>query len=394
MLRSVSNDSPTAAVEQLLSEIAFEPLHSGWLPTREAELQARLAELSLDGELRVLLVNATLGPQLYPSIVDFFVTASRVIPGLQAHSVSYYDHIYEYGRQVVKKGLSTSTVDELARWDDELDRFDVVLAIGPSDALIALMERPELRPKLVLLDLGFYHQQIDATDRALLGWDYQRPGRSAQVQPVTCWTCQPVTRVARVLDRILKPSLLSYRRFNYIPIGFRYAGYYGASEKRFDLALLGSANRHHDQLDEGLLAGLRLLSLGGSERAVDLERLAASLDVTVAPRVDSDAYAQLLATCRCVVLPLGKDVESVLLSAIDALGSGVPLVTKRCVAFGKLEAEGAPLVLGDSSELSTLVAELLADEPRRAELAERSLAFARSHLDIYRVLEQLLGELA
>ena len=384
-------------VEALLAPATFTPLYGDWLGVREAALAARFRALAGAPARRVLLVNATLGLPLYPSVVDFFALLQRAQPAVRVTSASYFDTIYQLGDGVARKGLAVVAIADVAAWTTaEVNRFDVVLAVGPSDALAALMARPGLTARLVCLDLGFYHQLIESTAGAFLDDGPAGPPRAAGPAPpngVTCYSCQPQRKVTRDLDRFFALERFAWRWFNYIPVGFAYGAYYRSDRALFDVALLGSGGRSYADLDPAALRGARCLFLGAPERAPGLARLRAALDVTVVPRVDEATYGRLLAACRCVVLPIAPASANVLLSVVDALASGKALVTPRRDGLARLEREGAPIVFYDgAADLSATVGDLLRDAARLDDLGARTLAFAQAHMDIYGILETILRE--
>jgi len=377
-------------LQALLAETAFTPLHTDWLATRERELSQRLAELALGRRLNVLLLNATKGIQLFPSIVDFFVTLRRLKPGVRVVSSSYFEDIHELSRGVRDKGLTVVPISDVTGWTvDVLNRFDLVLAVGPSYALMHLMETKDLRARLVMLDLAFYHQLIEATRGGFLSGE-ENPRRAAQRNPVITYSCQPEAKVRRDLRGLFELERFDFRWFNYIPVGFRYARYCRSDRWFYDAALLGSSGRAYHLLDPVALAGLRFLFLGEIERVPELERLRSTLDVTVVPRIDEDDYARLLALCKSVVIPLA-DRDNVLLSVVDSLAAGKALLASRRPGFARLEAEGAPITFfSTSSELSSALRDFSADDALLDRTRDVAIAFTRTHLDIYRVLEAIV----
>ena len=144
---------------------------------------------------------------------------------------------------------------------------------------------------------------------------------------------------------------------------------------------------------------MRLLYLGGADGVPEIERLRGELELTLVSRTDERAYAELLALCRCVVLPIGEKKDNVLLSLVDSLASGKTVFTTRQLGVARLEAEGAPLVVCDSpGELPGLARAWCDRRDRRDphtsthDFESRVLDFARSHLDIYGILERVLVE--
>ena len=68
------------AVDALLARSKYTPIYRGWLAERQRMLADKLTELALR-PAKVLLVNATLGLTLFPSIVSttgMFVPSGRV----------------------------------------------------------------------------------------------------------------------------------------------------------------------------------------------------------------------------------------------------------------------------------------------------------------------------
>ncbi|MGH7435282.1 MAG: glycosyltransferase [Polyangiaceae bacterium] len=411
--------SPSAdpEVQRLLSQARLTPIHGEWLAERERGLGERLSSLALR-PANVLLVNATLGQTFYPAVVDFFLALRRHCPGIVVKGASYFDEIHELSEDVSRRGLPVARVAEVLSWSTaELDRFDLILAIGPSEALALLMAREGLRSKLVLLDLGFYHQLIASQprfiaplpDRPVKASTWPTGGLERRRDPIPAYTCQPFVKIESDLDVFFPRSKLALRRFTYIPLGFGRREYYRASERVFDVALLGTDGRDYSLLDPSQLRGLRFLFLGATERAEGLEPLRGAGELTTIARVDERDYGRLLALCSLVVIPLHPARHNVLLSVVDALASGIPVVASRREGFDELEREGAPIVffaeedrldkrLESASPAHDLASTSLAGEIRRlvdreterAELGERAIRFARERLDIYRILERIV----
>jgi hypothetical protein len=367
----------------------FTPLHDAWLPKRERALIERLRTLPR-APLRVLLLNATKGRQFHPSITDFFKIWSHVCPGVEVTSASYFPEIHELHEAVVAKGMRTIAPGAAV---DGIDSYDVVLAIGTSDALTHLIGRPGLRAKLVLLDLAFRHQDIEATGGRVFDNRYRGPAHDQGVNAVVCYSCQPESKV-RVEHVQLHPQrLFTYRWFEYIPIGYRHLQAYRADAPLFDVALLGTDGREYEQLERADLAGLRVVFVGNVERAPAIGRIAAHADLTIASSLTEPVYACVVAASRLVVLPLRTRCENVLLSVVDAFAAGIPVVASRRDGFARLDAAGAPIALANGgSELVERTRALLDDEPTRLALGARAATFAREHLDIYVILERIVRE--
>jgi hypothetical protein len=414
--------SGNPSIDALLARATFTPLHQGWLPERAARLEARFRSLTVARPVSVLLLNATKGQQLYPSIVDFFALLQRVQPRVRVTSASHFAEVFDLERGVRAKGLTVAPMREVTGWSvAEVNRFDVVIAVGPSQTLARLMAMPGLRARLVCLDLAFYHQLIDASGGAFTrGERVVTTPMAAQANRVVAYSCQPAHKIADDLRRAgFALDRFAWRWFDYIPAGLAYGRYYRADAPAFDVALTGTSGRDYAALEPEALRGRRLLFLGAVEQAPALLRLRSELDLTVVPRVDEDDYARLLSLCRCVVLPLvvprpppgrprgSGEGTNVFLSVVDALASGTPLVTTPHEGLARLERSRAPLVviepggprsvllarlLRAPSALSAGVDALLRDDARRRDLAARSVAFAREHLDIYAVLARILFE--
>jgi hypothetical protein len=86
---------------------------------------------------------------------------------------------------------------------------------------------------------------------------------------------------------------------------------------------------------------------------------------------------------------------------VDALASGKALVIPRHGGVARLERQDVPVVFYEGAsrlwtrrcpDLSSKVMALLTDDGRRRELGRRALLFARERMDIYLILERLLGE--
>ena len=391
------------ATDALLSQTTFSPIYREWLEVRERQLAARFASLKIGGRQNILLVNATRGLQFYPSLVDFCALLQRTHERVRVTSASYFDDIFQFHEGVADKGLSVVSVAEVVTWGAaEINRFDAVIHIGPSDAMGRLMALEGVTAKLVLLDLGFYHQLIDAypgsyvkVPGSVLNGEAIIHNRSSQINRLTSYSCQPEAKIKHDLTGVCSLGLVDWHWFNYIPIGFTYCNYYRSNTHRFDVALLGSVGRDYTQIDPDLFRGLRFLFLGAAENAPDVERLLAKLDVTVVSRVNEEMYARLLALCRCVVVPLAPQVRNVFLSVMDTVAAGKALVTPRHAGLARLERDGLPAVFYDHTnptDLFVRVDELFHKEGRLQDIEARSIAFAKEKLDIYRILWTILEE--
>ncbi|HOX44042.1 MAG TPA: glycosyltransferase [Myxococcota bacterium] len=392
-------DAPSGRKEQFLTRIAglrLPGVHRDWLPRRRAARDEQLAALCFPAGRRLLLVNAIKGQQFYPSITDFFGALQRLQPGLRVTCASYFD-IHEFHQGVVAKGLEDLPVDELLTWDAaRLNVFDRILFVGPSQAMAHAMSVEGLRSALVCLDLAFFHQLLELDSRALSHrvslWPELRFHNSIALR-----SCQPEAKILSDIEHYFPRQFLERRWFNYIPIGFDYASFYRSQAKLFDIALLGYAGRDFAALDSDRLAGRKILLMQGANPVSSLGELARRNDVFIAPRVDERVYARLLALSRCVLLPLKSTTRNVLLSVNDALASGLPLVTCRHPGAERILAEDAPLVLYDpdsGTDLFDQLERVLRGGAEIDALAERGVAFAREHLDIYNVLFELAREFA
>ena len=92
--------------------------------------------------------------------------------------------------------------------------------------------------------------------------------------------------------------------------------------------------------------------------------------------------------------PDDRHENNVFLSLVDAVASGKPLITGRRAGLARLERDGVPAVFYDKSaaDLFRQVDDILQREPRRKEIATRSIAFAKEKLDVYHILERILEE--
>jgi hypothetical protein len=412
------------AVEALLAGTEFTPIYRDWLRERDRELADRWASRGEGTPMRVLLINATRGVMFYPAIVDFLVMLRKARPEILVTCASYSDEIYELGQGVVRRGMHVARIRQVLSWGaEELARFDRVIAVGVSEALLKLMQMDGLKPKLVLLDLGFYHQIIDSQpsflDRISTPSEARAdaPATGAPGRSLAAYTCQPIEKIENDLVGWFPLERVEWQRFSYIPTGFAHTAYYRASRHAFDVALLGTGGRDYSLLEPSRLRGLRFLFIGRIEQAPDVARLQADGDVTVASGVAEDDYAKLLASCRCVAVPLFQTTFNVLLSVVDAMASGVPLVATPAAGFDALVRENAPLVLhaddrrrdqrdpvhgrpgfhraataAAAASLADEIRKLLADEPRRRELGDRAIAFTKERLDICHILETIFEE--
>jgi glycosyltransferase involved in cell wall biosynthesis len=408
-------------VELLLAGTEFSPIHRDWLPERDRWLKERCASLRVSGlgahgasRVRVLLLNALLGVSFYPAVLDFLDALRRAQPELEVVSASYFDDIHEYGEGVAKRGVRVVKTSEVMGWSaDKVNDFDLVIAVGASDALAKLMTLEGVRSRLVLFDFAFYHQLIESKPEFYHRQKHGAPvkarvlalltaiagrygGRSARPpSKVTAYTSQPFQKVSRDLAPYFPARGFDWHRLPYIPIGFGRTEFFRAAEPTFDVALLGTSARDYTLLDPSRLRGVRFLFIGDIGKVPDLAALRSAGDITVLPDLKRDDYAKIIALCRCAVIPLCRASMNALMSVVDVLASGVPLVATASVGFEALIRTGAPVVFhGAASEaMTTELLDLLADEPRRRTLSARSIAFARQHLDIYRMLDQILQEL-
>jgi hypothetical protein len=391
-----------------LAEANFASIYRDWLEARERELSSRFERLRPGLRRNILLVNATKGLQFYPSIVDFFAAVQQVRDAYRATSASYFD-VREFQQGVAAKGLQVASIADVQSWGaKEINRFDVVLFVGPSQVMARIMALRDLTAKLVLLDLGFYHQLIDTNPDAFLKrdnvtWDELRRRtaalceRSPQLNPVVVYSCQPEDKIATDLAAGgCALPLVEWRWINYIPIGFSYCSdkYYRSSTRAFDAALLGASGRDYAQIDPTLVRDRRFLFLGKIEDAPEIERLRAELDITVISRVNEDTYARLLALCRCVVLPLQGHTKNVLLSVVDAVAAGKPLITPRHEGLARLERDGLPALFYDGTprDLARRLEDIVQSPERQRETESSSIAFAKESMDIYRLLWLLFEE--
>jgi hypothetical protein len=372
-----------------------------------------------------------LGVSYYPTVLDFFDALRRAQPELEVVSASYFDDIHEYGEGVAKRGVRVVKMSEVMAWSaDQVSDFDVVIAIGASDALARLMTLEGLRSRLVLLDLCFYHQLISSKPeflllegqkrsvRARLAAIARRYGRwSARPRnKVTAYTSQPITKVSLDLAPYFPARGFDWHSLPYIPIGFGRTEYFRAAEPAFDVALLGTAGRDYRLLEPSRLRGVRFLFIGDVGKTPALEALRSAGNLTVLPGMSRDDYAKVVALCRCAVVPLGRSSINVLMSVVDVMASGVPLVATPAASFDVMIRTGAPVAFpadrrprgnafglrrkkrralqdAAAAAMTTELLDLLADEPRRREMSTRSIAFTREHMDIYRALDRILREL-
>jgi hypothetical protein len=383
------------ATQALLSQATFSPIYEEWLPTRERQLAAFFRSLTLKEWRSVLLVNATRGLTFYPSIVDFFALWQRTHDRVRTTCASYFDEIFQFHRGVADKGLPLVSVAELMGWKTaDVNRFDLVLFIGPSDVMARLMALDGLTAKLVMLDLGFYHQLIEFHPAFMKSQDVFHD-RFAQVNRVVVYSCQPEAKITHDLEGVCLLHLLEWRWLSYIPIGFAYSRYYRSDRHPFDVGLLGSAGRDYSHIDPDRFRATRFLFVGEAG-APGIEHLNARVDLTIASRVDEDTYARLLALCKCVVLPthVHYAVNNVFLSVLDTIATGKPLVTPPHPGLARLERDDLPAVFYDAtrSDLSCKLTDLLDREERRANIEALSITFAKERLDIYGMIATIVQE--
>src|SRR6185437_14470372 len=103
---------PESSIHPLLRGVKFTSIYADWLRTRGERLEGWFRSLPALRPTNVLLLNATKGQQLYPSVVDFFVSLQRVRPNVRVTSVSYFDEIFDLARGVAEKGLEVVPVSE------------------------------------------------------------------------------------------------------------------------------------------------------------------------------------------------------------------------------------------------------------------------------------------
>lgn len=406
---------PETPIPALIAGSKFTSIYADWLPEREAGLAARLRATALVAT-NILLLNATKGRQLYASVVDFFAAAKAQNPTLKVTSASYFADIYEFSEGVASKGFPLRTVASVESAPvADLNRYDLILAIGPSDAFLHLVDLPGLAAKLIVLDLAFYHQMFDSRPHQE-GQPFRRLAGAGNPEknPFICYSCQPERKVKSDLAYVFDTPTVEWRWFNYIPLGFRYTKYYRADRQVFDLAILGGNGRDYVDFEPGRFKGKKCLFVGGKERAENLNT--SGLDLQFAPKLETDEYAKMLALCKCVVIPMRRYTtdplewsplpDNVLLSVIDALASGIPLVTNRRGGILRLLEDNAPIHVYEESptwrnwwrkppaDLASRVNGLPTRENRRMEMADRSIAFTKQHMDIYAILERIWRELA
>jgi glycosyltransferase involved in cell wall biosynthesis len=407
-LRALAHEAVLPLDAATLAQANFTSIYRDWLEQRERDLTVRIEHLRPPRQRSILFVNATKGLQFYPSIVDFFAAVQRVHPGVRATSTSYFA-VREFQEEVAAKGLRVASVADVMTWRaDEINRFDVVIFVGPSQLMARIMALPDLSAKLVLLDFGFYHQLIETNPDAFLKrdnvtWDELKRrtadlcARSPQVNRVVAYSCQPEDKIATDLAvGGCALRLVEWRWINYIPIGFSYCRdkYYRSSTRAFDAALLGASGRDYAQIDPTLVRDKRFLFLGRIEDAPEIERLGAKLDITVISRVNEDTYARLLALCRCVVMPLRSHTKNVLMSAVDAIAGGKPLITPRHEGLARLERDGLPALFYDATPrgLADSLRDLLNSPERQQQIETASIEFAKESMDIYRLLWTVFDE--
>jgi hypothetical protein len=384
--------------DELLGAAEFEPIHAGWLEERAQRLRDRLAALPAGASANVLLVNATKGRPLFPSVADFFQLLHATHQGIRFTSTSYFPEIFDLQDRLAERGIEVVAVEELSSWAAaDFNRYDVILMVGPSEATARLVAMGDLRARLVILDLAFYHQMIESTP----GWrpgGRMKPGGpfrdvGAQRNRVVVYSCQTEKKIRRDLAAAFQLSLLDWRWFNYIPIGFSYSSYVRTGSRAFDVALLGTVRRSYAAIAPELYRGVRFLFLGNPDDAPEIGRLRGALDLTVAPHVDQHTYVRLLALSRCVLMPFVPEADNSLLSLVDTIAAGRPLITSRHPGIERLEAERLPALYFDGPEhLGRVVRQLLDDTDRQADIERRAIEFAREKMDIYRVLERIVVE--
>ena len=290
-------------------------------------------------------MNATLGRQLYPSIVDFFLLVRREHPSLRFTSTSYFPEIHELETGVAAKGLPVVPMSEMARWSvADFNRFDVVMTVGASQTLARLMELPGLSARLVCLDLGFYHQLLAMDEGVFTRPDADRDPPARARNAVLGYSCQPRRKVAQDLTRAgFDARRFQWRWSDYLPVGLTYRNDCRASAQPFDVALLGTSGRDYDRIDSGCAP-----RLAGALPRHDGARPGARADADGdgPHRRVARGRGRLCAAARLVPLRPASDAPSrqnVLLSVVDALASGRPIVTNWHRGIQRLLRSAAPI---------------------------------------------------
>ena len=347
---------------------------------------------------RVLLVNATKGPALYQSMVDFVLLWRSIDPQLHVTSASYFDDIQELGRGVRERGLPILSIENLSRCTlRQLNLLDLIICIGPSELFAQLSTMEGLTARLVLLDLAFYHRLQARADGRALEHVQLASGVPAH-NPITAYSTQAAVKIIPDLGRMGIPTPAqrwTWRWLPYLPLGLSRHPCFAVDPPQFDVLLLGAKNRDFSLLDAADLRGLRILFLGKLDHAESLRQTWGHLDLTICGKVPETEYHRLISAAKCVVIPFEHARANCFLSVVDPLAAGTPLLLTRHIGSERLEAAGAPIFFVDRASFRASLDHVLAEDFDRAAHQERSRRFCEASIDIgailFRILDEQLG---
>lgn len=361
----------------------------------EDRWRALIATCAFAKRQRILVVNATKGPELYQSLADFFLCWRSIDPHVHVTSASYFSEIYELGRGLQARGFPTLPIDALARCTlRQLNLLDLIICIGPSESFARLASLEGLTARLVLLDLAFYHRLSAVADGQPLETVQLASGAPVQ-NPVAGYSVQAAVKVVSDLERMGIPPLTeqwTWQWLPYLPLGLSRHPTYRVTPPQLDVLILGGKNRDFSLLDPADLEGLRILFLGKLDHADQLRETYGHLDLTVRSKIPADEYHRVIAAARCVLIPFEYARANCFLSVADPLAAGTPLLITRHVGSERLEALDAPIHFVDRDSLSATLAEVLAEDFDRDAHRARARQFCADHIDIGAILFRIVSD--
>ena len=209
-----------------------------------------------------------------------------------------------------------------------------------------------------------------------------------------------------VVDRFVTPSLYLAGQIaqlgvpedrvealpHYLP-DEAFAGASVAHEGRFALVAgrLSSEKGVDVAIDAAAAAGVPLTVAGAGPEEASLRAHArdAGGQVEFAGRVGPERLAELRREAAVMLMPSRSD-ESFGLAALEAMGSGVPVVATRVGALPELLGEDCCVPRGDSAAMASQLADLWADPGRRRSEGDALIARAREHYGAERFTRDML----
>ena len=389
-------------IQSLLTQHKIENRFIHWLPQRERWLFDRLSSYPVH-PCNILLVNATKGHSYYASIIDFVRNLNRLHPKVRFISCSHFDDIAEFHKEVRQKGIPTLPIKALQNIaSHKLNRFDAIIFVGPSMTMIDIMQRKDISSKLIMIDLAFYHQLIEATPLFVQGKPFVPQAR--HLQHIHCYTTQTPPKLRQDLQNAgfqMGASHWTLYPFPYIPLNFSYATYYQSTSQLFDVVFLGAKNRNYSSIPKKSLTNKKLLFIGDQKYIKeDFKELIQDLDITISPKLNEDDYRKMLSLCRCAVLPFFDFTLNSFCSIQDTFAMGIPTITNPHLGITEAYKTGAPLHLFHQEQKfdfieTTNFTQALEDAlQNRTDIAHQQFAlrYAQEQLDIYRMLDRIFCE--